>query len=99
MSFLSNENSSLKPSANSAEDFEAVFRKWYPSLCHTAFRIVRDKDKAEDLVQDVFVKMWENRKTIQINISIKSYLFRSCMNAALNDAAKAKKHQHVSAED
>ena len=100
MSFRPNENNIPKlPSSTSDEDFESVFRQWYPSLCHTTYRIIKDKDKAEDIVQDVFVKVWENRKTIEITISIKSYLFRSCINTALNETSRQKKYTHVPAED
>jgi RNA polymerase sigma-70 factor (ECF subfamily) len=100
MSLIPEENNAADiNSVQNAEDLEYVFRQWYPSLCHATYRIIKDKDKAEDIVQDVFVKMWENRKTIDITISIKSYLFRSCINTALNEASKQKKYTHVPAED
>jgi RNA polymerase sigma-70 factor, ECF subfamily len=100
MSFTPEENNDpLIHSASRLNDLESVFRQWYPSLCHSTYRIVKDKDKAEDIVQDVFVKMWENRKEIEINISVKSYLFRSCINTALNEIARQKNAIHVSSEN
>lgn len=70
---------------------EVLFKKYYSSLCRTVNRIVNDTDAAEDLVQDVFMKIWNNRQTLQINISLKSYLYRSAINSALNYLEKNKK--------
>jgi RNA polymerase sigma-70 factor (ECF subfamily) len=92
------ENTDSLSSWNNLEDLESVFRQWYPSLCHVTYKIIRDKETAEDIVQDVFVKMWENRKNLKINISIKSYLYRSCINTALNETARQKKYTKVPAE-
>jgi RNA polymerase sigma-70 factor (ECF subfamily) len=78
---------------NEEEFFESLFKKWYAVLCPFVFRIVKDKEIAQDLVQDVFVKLWEKREQIEINISVKSYLFRACMNAALNHEASRKKYK------
>jgi RNA polymerase sigma-70 factor (ECF subfamily) len=78
---------------NHAEFFESLFKKWYSVLCPFVFRIVRDNEIAQDLVQDVFVKLWEKREQIEINTSVKSYLFKACMNAALNHEAARKKYK------
>lgn len=53
--------------------------------------MVHDTDAAEDIVQDVFIKVWRNRTQLDLSRSIRSYLFRSCMNTALNYLEKAKK--------
>jgi RNA polymerase sigma-70 factor, ECF subfamily len=78
---------------NEEEFFESLFKKWYAVLCPFVYRIVRDKEIAQDLVQDVFVKLWEKRAQIEITTSIKSYLFRACMNAALNHESSKKKYK------
>jgi RNA polymerase sigma-70 factor (ECF subfamily) len=70
---------------------ELLFKHYYASLCRTVNRIVHDTDAAEDLVQDVFMKVWNNRQTLEINHSIKSYLYRSAINSALNYLEKNKK--------
>ena len=69
--------------------FESLFNKWYASLCNTVYRIVRNQDAAEDIVQDVFVKLWEKRDELQL-LTIKSYLFRASINTALNYTGKSK---------
>lgn len=53
---------------------EALFHANYPSLCITAYRLVGDKDMAEDIVQDVFYRMWSGREELQIKSTLKAYL-------------------------
>jgi RNA polymerase sigma-70 factor, ECF subfamily len=77
--------------ADETRFIELLFKHYYAPLCRTVNRMVRDTDAAEDLVQDVFVKVWNNRQALEINFSIKSYLYRSAINAALNYLEKNKK--------
>lgn len=70
--------------------FEQVFRAWYVRLCLYAETIVRDRDLAEDLVQNVFCGLWERRQELQIRESMKNYLYRSVYNAALNSLRHEK---------
>lgn len=64
--------------------FEALFVVNYQSLCTASYRIVQDKDIAEDIVQDVFYKLWEKREETVIHTSLKSYLFQNVINQSLN---------------
>jgi len=70
--------------------FEALFQVNYRLLCATSYRIVQDKDIAEDIVQDVFFKLWEKREVLIINTSLKAYLFQSTINQSLNYIRKYK---------
>ena len=70
--------------------FEALFQVNYQPLCATSFRIIQDKDIAEDIVQDVFFKLWEKREVLTINTSLKAYLFQSTINQSLNYIRKYK---------
>jgi len=56
----------------------------YVGLCIYALRFTRDKANAEEMVQTAFLKIWENRKTIEIKESITAYLFRAVRNNCLN---------------
>ncbi len=60
-----------------------------------------DPDEAEDLVQQAFVKLWEKRDTIDINWSVKAYLYKMVHNTALNrirhEQTKQKYQQYQSA--
>ena len=64
--------------------FEALFRNYYPSLCQSANRLLNDPDEAEETVQNVFISLWEKRENMEIQVSVKSYLYRAVHNAALN---------------
>ncbi len=64
--------------------FETVFRKYYQSLCNYACGILKDLDDAEEVVQSIFLKFWEQREIIEINVSLKSYLYRAVHNTCLN---------------
>ena len=74
------------------EKVEILFRKYYASLCKSLYKILRDATLAEDIVQEVFLKVWEVRETLKMEDAIQSYLYRSCYNAALNFLKQQKKN-------
>jgi RNA polymerase sigma-70 factor, ECF subfamily len=72
-----------------------LFEKYHSPLCSIAFRFSKDRDIAKDIVQDVFVKFWANRKSIQITSSLAAYLKRSVINTALNQIEKDQRYSQV----
>ncbi len=70
--------------------YELVFRRYYVSLCGFATRFVKQPETAEEIVQDVFLKLWEKRKLLKINVSLKSYLFRAVYNSCNNHLTRQK---------
>lgn len=60
--------------------FELLFRESYAGLVQFAWGYVRSKAIAEELVQDVFLKVWDNRKELKVTKSIESYLYKSVRN-------------------
>lgn len=82
--------------------FDALFRAYYAPLCYYAASLNDgDRDEAEDLVQQAFIKLWEQRETLQINWSVKAYLYRTVHNASLNRLRAAKvrnKYKQYNAE-
>lgn len=64
--------------------FEDVFRKYFPVLLPFVERHVGDRELAKDLIQDVFFKLYENFPNFSSDISIKSWLYTSSRNAALD---------------
>jgi RNA polymerase sigma-70 factor (family 1) len=64
--------------------FEETFRKYYQSLCNYANSILKEMDEAEEVVQNLFLSIWEKRSDLEINISLKSYLYRAVHNHCLN---------------
>ena len=63
--------------------FESVFRRYYQNLCTYCLGILGDAEKTEDIVQDAFAYLWENRNSIIIQTSLKSYLYTTVRNGAL----------------
>ncbi|HZL11076.1 MAG TPA: RNA polymerase sigma-70 factor [Prolixibacteraceae bacterium] len=77
--------------------FQTLFRKYYSSMCHFARQYLNDSELAEETVQDMFVKIWEKRKTLNIESSVKHYFFRSVRNHCLNQIQHEKiKKQYAS---
>ena len=75
--------------------FEKLFKAHYESLCRFAFRFLKDTDQAEEIVQEVFCKIWEKRQSISFTSSFKAYLFTSIRNTCYNVHEHMKvRHQH-----
>ncbi|MBN8576411.1 MAG: RNA polymerase sigma-70 factor [Cytophagales bacterium] len=76
--------------------FEMIFRAYYQPLCRYAFTFLKDKEEAEEVVQAAFISVWEKRTLIQIETSLKAYLYRMVRNSCINVLKHEKvKQQHV----
>ena len=64
--------------------FEQLFRAWYARLADCAARLVSDPDAAEDVVQTVFVSLWNRRDALPDATRLPAYLHRAVRNRALN---------------
>jgi RNA polymerase sigma-70 factor (ECF subfamily) len=64
--------------------FEALFRMHYRPLCAFAKGYLEDGDKAQDLVQDLFFRLWLDRAQVNITSSVKAYLYAAVRNRCLN---------------
>ena len=72
-----------------------IFDKYYEGLCLYSEGIIKDRQKAEEIVEDIFIYLWVNIKKSPINLSIKNYLYRSTHNNCLkylNHLKVEKKH-------
>ena len=72
------------------EAFTVIFRKYYEPLYQYAGYFVGDPQIAENIVQDVFVKIWTNREKLFVQSSPKSYLYKAVKNHALNFLRREK---------
>ena len=77
------------------ETYVFLFREYYVSLCAYSRRYVGRKDIAEEIVSDTFLKIWESRKRLEINTSVKAYLFHAVCNNSLNYLRKLKTECHL----
>jgi RNA polymerase sigma-70 factor (ECF subfamily) len=81
----------LQRSGNGEAFMQALFTGYYRPLGNVIYRVVQDRDVAEDLLQDVFMRVWNNRETLSITTTYKAYLYRAAMNAALRHAERRKR--------
>jgi len=70
--------------------YALLFHEYYSLLTVFAKKYVNDLDTARDLVQDLFVSIYENRKTLLISSSLKSYLYQAVRNRCLNHLKRTK---------
>ncbi len=73
-----------KMKAGSKESFNYFFDYYYSGLCVYANSYTGDLSSSEEVVQDVFVKFWEKRQGIEIESSVRFYLFRAVHNQCMN---------------
>lgn len=71
--------------------FRSLFRAYHPLLCGYVRSYVRAADVAEELVQDVFLRIWDRRATWTPARGIRAYLFSACRSQALDHV----KHERV----
>ncbi|MGL5681580.1 MAG: RNA polymerase sigma-70 factor [Marinifilaceae bacterium] len=67
-----------------AFNFDRIFHSHYKSLCLYAYRIVNNLELAEDIVQDVFIKLMESRTVFNDEKHLKNYLFITVRNSSFN---------------
>ncbi len=70
--------------------FENVFKTHFKNLHSYAYTIIRNEADAEEIVQQVFYKLWEKQQQINIEQSVAGYLYRAVYNECLNYLKHAK---------
>lgn len=88
---MNTERPAITLRANPVGMYEDAFKTHFKGLHAYAYTIVKDDMTAEEMVQNVFYKLWKNRETIEITQSMASYLYRSVYYESLNYL----KHQKV----
>ena len=63
--------------------FEFIFKKYFPGLCQYARGILKSHVIAEEIVEELFLSLWENAESINISTSLRSYLYKSVYNRCL----------------
>jgi len=79
------------------DQIEVLFRRHYQDLTRYAHSIIKEQRSAEDVVQQLFVKLWEKRDDLSIRSDVKSYLYRATYNASIN-VWKRRKRQETEGE-
>lgn len=64
--------------------FKRIFETHYQPLRLYAMRIVGSYEASEDIIQDCFFELWQNRENIDFTSSLKGYLYKSAFNRSVN---------------
>jgi RNA polymerase sigma-70 factor (ECF subfamily) len=76
--------------------FDALYKKYSKKLYNFGYSILKSSEESENLIQDIFLKLWENRQKIEKNASIQSYIFTIAYHSAITVIRKkAKESQFV----
>ena len=71
--------------------FENYYKEHYKEFFLVSYKYVKTTALAQEVVNDVFVKIWEDAERITIESSLKSYIYRSVINRSINALNKQKK--------
>lgn len=63
---------------------DCLFRKYYHALCRFATYLNNRKDLAEEIVADVFFRIWEKRENLNVEKNVRSYLFTATRHTCIN---------------
>lgn len=70
--------------------FDAIFKQYYKPLCQFSYSFIKDQDTAENLVQEVFAKLWEKRENVSNIDNLLSYLMGMVRNQSIDFLRKEK---------
>ena len=70
---------------NDAEAFEVVYSRMWPELLESACKKLGSRQKAEDLVQEIFVSLYSKRRGLEITVSPRAYLSKALKYRVLNE--------------
>lgn len=88
--YLAPQNGATLSEHTATEQLKALFYRFQPMLVAYANRYLRSEEDAREAVQDVFLGVWNNRGHLQMDESLRSYLFTATRNKALNYLEKRK---------
>lgn len=77
------------------ETFNGLFHTHYNLLFNYVLKLSHNQEIAKDVVQEAYIKLWENRDKINHNLCLENYLFKICHNEFLLYIRKSKKEKSV----
>jgi len=92
-SFSSNRKSLLLSAIKKGdiESFRSLYKTYQPKIFAFSLRYLKVTEAAEDLTQEVFIQLWENRQKININFSLSSFLFTIAKNKIIDHFRKQQR--------
>lgn len=77
------------------EAFSSLYYLWQPRLSSFIFSITKSKELTDEIVQDVFLKIWMTRESLADISSFKAYLFAICRNQSINVVKQVMKEYKI----
>lgn len=77
------------------EVFDSCFRRYYQILCYFACHYLQEQEEAEDVVQDVFMKLLDGEEYFDSENHLKHYLYKAVRNACLNQIKLTDIHSNI----
>ena len=74
-----------------SQNFESVYKEYYSLLRNAANNIISDRDASHDVVQEVFLKLWDKKDSFHLILNQKAYLFKAVVNASISYLENKKK--------
>lgn len=83
---------------NLQQEMESAFHQYFEGLHRYAYTIVKRNDVAKDIIQQVFLKLWEKKDHLEIGQSLKAYLYRAVHNQSINHITRNIQHASLPIE-
>lgn len=83
------------PIFRNKDEFKQLFTRWFNPLCNYAYTIIPNRVQVKDVVQDVFMHMWEKRESLHVDGDLKSYLFKSTYYKCIEKIRQHKAQQRL----
>lgn len=83
----------MKASKGDMEAFEAVYKKMAGFVYNVAYRIVSNKEDAEEVTQAVFLIVYDKLKNFRFDSSLSTWIYRITANQAVNHAKRVSRHK------
>ena len=78
--------------------YDILFAKYYKLLCVSAYFFLHDEQDSKDIIQTLFLDIWEKKLYLHFHDDVKGYLYRAVKNRCLNQISKQKtKHKNHNA--
>lgn len=74
---------------------EEIYRLYWKSMYQSAYAAFKDKEACEDIIQELFIRIWENRLNLNINYSIQAYLSASVRYEVYRKIKTTKKFEPI----
>lgn len=72
-----------------------LYKNYWKNLYISAYKILKDKETCEDIVQELFIKIWNNREKLDIKSSVQAYLSVAVRYEVLRRLRNSKNHEPV----